>query len=275
MAPKNNGPDSKAYIERVTVNSDIIASLKNSPVPLPQWEIMAQENNTPTIEEIPFFDGTGSTRPGVFNINSRAYNSLEVKVKVDNIEMYPNTGIRLIGEFCNAETSVLEGLETGADDYITKPFSSRILLTRIENLIELRKNLQESIKREMQFQPQTIEVTSLDREFMEMLKKTLEENLSDMEFGVDELARALLLSRTNLNRKMRAITGESTNQFIQSYRLKRAAQLLQDDYGNVTEVAFAVGFSNSSYFTRCFKKKFHQLPLAYRQSREKNGNPRT
>jgi AraC-like DNA-binding protein len=115
----------------------------------------------------------------------------------------------------------------------------------------------------MLLQPTEIAVSSIDREFMKELKEAIEKNLGDMEFGVDELAKSLYMSRTHLNRKVKALTGESTNRFIRSYRLKRAAQLLKDNFGNVTEVAFEVGFSSSNYFTRCFKEKFHRLPHTY------------
>jgi AraC-like DNA-binding protein len=162
-----------------------------------------------------------------------------------------------------SEESIIAGLETGADDYITKPFNINILLARIKNLIDLRLRMQETIQREMLLQPTEIAVSSIDREFIKELKQSIEKDLSDMEFGVDELAKLLYMSRTTLNRKVRALTGESTNQFIQSYRLKRAAKLLKDNFGNVTEVAFEVGFSSSNYFTRCFKEKFHRLPHMY------------
>ncbi len=165
-----------------------------------------------------------------------------------------------------AEESIIEGLETGADDYITKPFNTKILLTRIKNLIDLRRQLQEKIQREMLMQPTEIAVSSMDQEFMKELKEAIEKNISDEEFGVDELAEGLYMSRATLNRKLRAITGESTNQFIQSYRLNRAAQLLKTNFGNVTEVAFEVGFSNSAYFTKCFKDKFNQLPHTFQAS---------
>jgi DNA-binding response OmpR family regulator len=161
------------------------------------------------------------------------------------------------------EESIIEGLETGADDYITKPFNTKILLTRIKNLIELRCQLQEKIQREMMMQPTEIDVSSMEQDFMKELKEIIEKNMSDEEFGVDEMAKSLYMSRATLNRKLRALTGESTNQFIQSYLLKRASQLLKTNFGNVTEVAFEVGFSNSAYFTKCFKDKFHQLPYTF------------
>lgn len=167
-----------------------------------------------------------------------------------------------------SEESIIAGLKTGADDYITKPFNTNILLTRIKNLIDLRRQLQEKIQREMALQPTAIAVSSVDQAFMKELKKALEKNLSCPEFGVDELAKALYMGKATLNRKIRAITGESTNRFIQSYRLKRAAQLLKENFGNVTEVSFEVGFSSSGYFTKCFKKKFHRLPHIFQAAGE-------
>jgi signal transduction histidine kinase/DNA-binding response OmpR family regulator/ligand-binding sensor domain-containing protein len=169
-----------------------------------------------------------------------------------------------------SEESVIAGLKTGADDYITKPFNTKIMATRIKNLIDLRRLLQERIQREMMLQPEEIAVSSLDREFMKELKAAIEGNMSEPEFNIERLARAMTMGQATLNRKIRALTGESTNQFIQSYRLKRAAQLLKANFGNVTEVAFEVGFSSSSYFTRCFKEKFHQLPHAF-QAAESGG----
>ncbi|MCP5045883.1 MAG: response regulator, partial [bacterium] len=162
-----------------------------------------------------------------------------------------------------SDESVIEGLETGADDYITKPFNPKILLTRIRNLIDLRRGLQERVQREMVLQPTDIEVSSIDQEFMKSLKQVMEANLQDPDFGIDKLTKELYMSRATLNRKIKALTGESTNQFIQSYRIKRAAQLLKANFGNVTEVAFEVGFSSSAYFTKCFKDKFHRLPHAF------------
>jgi signal transduction histidine kinase/DNA-binding response OmpR family regulator len=169
-----------------------------------------------------------------------------------------------------SEESIITGLETGADDYITKPFNTKILLTRIKNLIDLRRQLQEKIQREMVLQPTEMAVSSMDQQFMQELKKAVEKKMTDEEFGVDELAKSLYMSRATLNRKIRALTGESTNRFIQSYRLKRAAQLLKTNFGNVTEVAFEVGFSNSAYFTKCFKEKFHQLPHTFQSSESGN-----
>jgi AraC-like DNA-binding protein len=115
----------------------------------------------------------------------------------------------------------------------------------------------------MLLQPVEISVSSMDREFIRELQEMIEKNLDDPEFNVEALSKKLYMNRATLYRKIMALTGETATEFIRSYRLKRAAQLLKGNFGNVTEVALEVGFSNMAYFTRCFKKKFHQLPSTY------------
>jgi len=165
-----------------------------------------------------------------------------------------------------SEENVVQGLETGADDYITKPFNTKILMARIRNLIDLRCQLQQKMKRQMMLQPAEISVSSIDEEFIKELQVAIEKNLADPEFTVEELGKKLYMSRASLYRKIQALTGESPNHFIRNYRLKRAAQLLKENFGNVTEVAFEVGFSSSAYFTKCFKEQFQQLPSSYQAS---------
>jgi signal transduction histidine kinase/ligand-binding sensor domain-containing protein/DNA-binding response OmpR family regulator len=165
-----------------------------------------------------------------------------------------------------SEASVLQGLETGADDYIVKPFNAKILMARIRNLIRLRRQLHRKIKRQMLQQPAEITISSMDEAFLKEVQKVIEKNLGDLEFDVDALCKKLYMSQPTLYRKIRALTGESPTLFIQSYRLQRAAQLLKANFGNVTEVAYEVGFSSSAYFTRCFKEKFNILPGVSRKN---------
>jgi DNA-binding response OmpR family regulator/two-component sensor histidine kinase len=162
-----------------------------------------------------------------------------------------------------SEENVIQGLETGADDYITKPFNTNILIARIKNLIDLRHQLQLKRKRQMTLQPVEIPVSSIEEKFYKELQDTIEKNLSDPEFNVDQLHKKLYMGRTSLYRKILALTGETPTQFIRSYRLQRAAQLFKANFGNVTEVAFSVGFSNTAYFAKCFKEKFHRSPSHY------------
>jgi signal transduction histidine kinase/DNA-binding response OmpR family regulator len=162
-----------------------------------------------------------------------------------------------------SEENIIQGLETGADDYITKPFNTKILCTRIKNLIELRRQLQNKIQRQKTLLPVEIAISSMDETFLNEFQGILEKNLSDPEFNIHQLSKKLYMGRTTLFRKIEALTGQTPNQFIQSYRLQRAAQLLKANFGNVTQVAFKVGFSSSAYFTKCFKEKFHQLPSTF------------
>ena len=162
-----------------------------------------------------------------------------------------------------SEKSIIEGLETGADDYITKPFNAKILLTRIKNLIDLRSHLQQKIQKQMLLQPAEISVSSMDQEFIKELHAVIGKNLSDPEFHVEELSEKLYMERTTLYRKIKALTGETPTEYIRSYRLSRAAQLLRDGFGTVSQVSLEVGISNLAYFAKCFKEKFHQLPSTY------------
>ncbi|MCP5101805.1 MAG: response regulator, partial [bacterium] len=165
-----------------------------------------------------------------------------------------------------SEDSIRQGLEIGADDYVTKPFSTKILMTRIKNLIQLRCRLQQRIREQVLLRPAEIPVSSIDREFIEELRDTIENNLSESDFNVESLSKKLYMNRNSLYRKIKALTGETPTQFIRSYRLKRAAQLLKDNFGNVSQVCLEVGFSNFAYFSKCFKEQFHILPSDYQIS---------
>jgi DNA-binding response OmpR family regulator len=161
------------------------------------------------------------------------------------------------------EAEITRGLETGADDYITKPFNMEILLIRVRNLIKQRRQLQQRVQWETVTHSAELGLSSLDNSLLKKIQETLDKNLSDPEFGLEQLADALYMSRASLYRKVRNLTGQSPNQFIQSYRLKRSLDLLKANVGNVTEVAFQVGFSSSAYFTKCFKEKFKRLPSEF------------
>jgi signal transduction histidine kinase/ligand-binding sensor domain-containing protein/DNA-binding response OmpR family regulator len=162
-----------------------------------------------------------------------------------------------------AEENIIQGLETGADDYITKPFNIKMLLARIRNLIELRRHWQQTWNREMTLQPTGMTVSEVDKKFIKELKAVMEKNIPETEFNVDQLCQKLYMSHATLYRKIYALTGETPTDFIRSYRLKRGAELLKSGVGTVLEVALEVGFSSANYFTKCFKKKFHQLPTEY------------
>jgi signal transduction histidine kinase/DNA-binding response OmpR family regulator len=165
-----------------------------------------------------------------------------------------------------SEENILHGLKNGADDYITKPFSTKILSARIKNLIDIRSQLQQNFKREMTFQPVKISVSKIDREFLQDLQDVIKKNISEPEFNVEAMCKRLYMSNATLYRKIQALCGQTPTEFLRSFRLKRAMELLKSGFGSVTEVAFEVGFSSRAYFTKCFKEKFHQLPSTYQES---------
>ena len=159
-----------------------------------------------------------------------------------------------------ASESRIEGLETGADDYLTKPFEARELLARIRNLLNVRRRLKEKFGKGIELKPGEVEVTSLDDEFLKRVMTAVERNMRREAFTVDHLAHDVFLSRMQLYRKLMALTNLTPSDFIRRMRLERARDLLQKHGGTVAEVAESVGFSNHSHFAHCFHQQFGILP---------------
>ena len=157
----------------------------------------------------------------------------------------------------------IEGLETGADDYIIKPFEASELLVRIKNLIDSRKKLREHYRGQITVEPKSITVTSVDEQFLQRVMQIMEAHMADAAFSVEALGLDVGMSRMQLHRKLKGLTDQSPGEFIRSFRLKRAAMLLTQNYGNISEVAFSVGFNEPAYFTKCFKEQFGQTPSEY------------
>ena len=162
-----------------------------------------------------------------------------------------------------SEEAQVTGLETGADDYITKPFSSAVLLARVSNLLESRRRLRQRFSRAKILDPREITVTSADERFLQKAMDVLEENMGDYEFDIDAFSRMMPVSQSSLYRKIKALTGQSPSVFIRSIRLKRAAALLEAGKLNVSEAAYQAGFLDMSYFGKCFKDQFQCTPSQY------------
>ena len=157
----------------------------------------------------------------------------------------------------------LGGLETGADDYIIKPFEAKELQVRVHNLIEIRRKLREKFKQNITLQPTELAVTSSDERFLKKLMESVEKHMADPDCGTETLAQDVCMSRMQLNRKLQVLTGHSTHEFLRAQRLKRAAQILHQHAGNVSEVAYEVGFASPSHFARAFKEQFGVPPSEY------------
>ncbi len=157
----------------------------------------------------------------------------------------------------------IEGLQVGADDYIAKPFSMAELKVRAANLVEQRRKTRERFSREITLDPVGITVTSLDEQFLERAIGIIENHIHNDRFSLDEFRREMNMSRSTLFRKLHAVTGQSPTEFIRTIRLKRAASLLKQDFGNITQVSFEVGFRSLSYFNRSFKNLYGVSPMKY------------
>lgn len=157
----------------------------------------------------------------------------------------------------------LIGLETGADAYITKPFNTEILKTTAHNLLDTRRKLQERFSQEVVLIPKDMAVNSVDERFLDNLKEVVDTQIIESDFTTESFAKALGMSRMQLHRKLKALTGLSSTEFIRSQRLKLAAQLLKKSEINVSQVGYAVGFNNHSYFTKCFKEQYGISPSDY------------
>jgi AraC-like DNA-binding protein len=156
--------------------------------------------------------------------------------------------------------SRIEGLETKADDYLTKPFVARELLLRIKNLIDSRRQLRDKYVRSMTLKPAEVPIKSLDEKFLRKLMEEIEHNIGDESFSVEVLGSAIGMSRSQLHRKLKALIGQGPNQFIRSFRLNRAHDMLKANSATAAEIAYSVGFSSPSYFTKCFHEQFGYTP---------------
>jgi AraC-like DNA-binding protein len=154
----------------------------------------------------------------------------------------------------------MEGLGTGVDAYLTKPFNASVLQLQVSNLIDRQHRLREQLRQE----PVALEPSSPPQSpFEARVREVIEQHLSDPQFSVAMLADAVALSRQQLYRRLRDDTGETPVAYIRQFRLERAARLLREQQGNVSEVAYAVGFNSLSYFTRCFHEHFEETPSAF------------
>lgn len=163
----------------------------------------------------------------------------------------------------SGEEHELKGLQSGADDFVTKPFKLRLLERRVQNLIDTRRALRSRYSQELVLKAKDIAITPTDEVFLEKVQQVMDDQLSDAGFNAGKFASAVGMSRMQLHRKLTAITGLSTTEFIRSQRLKQAIRILKNSDATVNEVAYTVGFNTPSYFIKCFKETYGKTPVEY------------
>ncbi len=159
--------------------------------------------------------------------------------------------------------SRVAGFERGADDYLTKPFHPVELRARVQNLLLQRRKLRDLFSRELRLKPTDVVVTSVEEQFLQQAIALVEREMGNSAFTVEALAAELNLSRMQLHRKLKALSGQSATEFVRHLRLQRAADLLAGRSASVSEVAYRVGFESLSYFTKAFKEQFGTVPSEY------------
>ena len=161
----------------------------------------------------------------------------------------------------------LEGLKTGADDYVTKPFNNDVLVSRCNNLINMRRLLQRKFSQHPHHEADMLATNPMDKDLLDRAMAIIDRYYSDSEFSVDTFAREIGMSRTAFFNKWKNLTGETPKSFILNLRLRKAADMLRERHDlSIAEVSYANGFSSPRYFCKCFKDTYKIQPSAYRNA---------
>ena len=168
------------------------------------------------------------------------------------------------------DVSRIEGLQLGADDYLTKPFNIEVLRLRVKKFIDWEQHNHQQFRQKMNIEPSEITITPLDEQFIKKAIELVEKNISDSDFSVETMAAEVGMSRTTLYKKLMAITGQGPAEFIRTIRIKRGRALLEASQMQVTEIAYAVGFTTVKSFTMNFKAEYGMTPTEFRQKQLSN-----
>jgi signal transduction histidine kinase/ligand-binding sensor domain-containing protein/DNA-binding response OmpR family regulator len=204
-----------------------------------------------------------STHPDLIisDINMAEMNGIDLCCKIKSDKRTSCIPVILLTAATGEEQQLL-GLATGASDYITKPFNFEVLLSKINNLVTHQEKIKRAYQKQVIAIPAAVPVETPDKNFVQHVLSILEKEISNANFSVEELSHKLFMSRVAVYKKLLAFTGKTPLEFIRSFRLKRAAQLLESNL-TVAEVAYRVGFNNPKYFSKFFKSEFNMLPSAY------------
>jgi DNA-binding response OmpR family regulator len=172
----------------------------------------------------------------------------------------------------SSEDERIKGYEKGADEYISKPFTTSVLQARIKNIIESREKLKKRYSKSILSDSDEVEVVEqTDKSFIGKAIAFVENNISNSNLGVEEFAKELSLSRTQLYRKIKGLTGQGVTEFIRSVKLKKALIMMKENDYTINEITYKTGFNSQSYFTRCFKEVYGKSPLEYMEELNEAG----
>jgi AraC-like DNA-binding protein len=165
----------------------------------------------------------------------------------------------------DAQESRLQGAKSGADYYFSKPVSTEILLQTIKNQLNQQQKIKDRYLKDYQVEVRDLVHSTKDKEFMDRLLKIIENKLEEPELNIDYVSREIGVSKSKLYKKIKDITGQSSNEFIRTIRLKKSIEIMTNEDVSVTEVMYRVGISSHSYFTTAFKKEFGLTPSKFQQ----------
>jgi YesN/AraC family two-component response regulator len=202
----------------------------------------------------------------VSDISMPAMNGMELCRKVSTDERTAQIPVILLTAM-TGEGAELNGLRTGAIDYIIKPFNFELLLSRIRNILAHSATVKKIYQRQVQVTPATLEIESADETFIRNVLEHIEKNMGNPDFSVGELSTQFHASRSTFYKRLLLLTGKTPIEFIRHMRLRRAAELLEKSQLTVAEIAYTVGFNNPKTFSQYFKEEFNRIPSAYRSEK--------
>lgn len=198
----------------------------------------------------------------VSDVNMPVVDGIEMVRKIKNDTRTKHIPVIML-TVLSEEVDQLKGLESGASDYLSKPFSFHLLSIKIENLLSLNSLLKSTYSKHIQLETPEIEIESEDEKFLLKLSKYVEENIEDPDLTVEELSKVMFVSRGTLYNRVLSLTGETPVEYVRSVKLKKSIALLQKNDMKISQIAYAVGFSNPNYFARAFKAKYNVSPTEY------------
>jgi len=198
----------------------------------------------------------------VSDISMPEMNGIDLCRKIRNDKRTAHIPVVLLTAL-TGEDQQLQGLETGANDYLTKPFNFEILLSKLKNILAIQQDMRKTYQKQLDIKPAAPDVESFDETFIKEVLQLIEKNIANPDFSVEEMSSKLYVSRVTLYKRALTLTGKSPVELIRSIRLKRAAQLLESGQLTISQISYKVGFKSQKYFVRSFKAEYDCLPSAY------------